>query len=168
MEDESIDYIAEQLDYAFLTKNEEYFENDHMCGTPDIILSDHLIDIKNSYTPATFPLFDDELKTKDYYYQGQVYMELTGRKHYKVIYTLMNTPIHLVEKEARSYCYAEGIELDDNILKQFIDRHNWDNVKDEYKIKVFEFDYDPEVIEKIKERVEECRTIAENFIEKLL
>jgi len=94
MEDNSIDYVADQLGYGFLAKNEQYFENDFFTGTPDIILKDHVIDVKNSWDFSTFPLFDNEVPNSDYYFQAQVYMELCGVDSYKLIYVLSDTPLN--------------------------------------------------------------------------
>ncbi len=133
MEDASIDYIADYLGYGFLTKNEEHFENDFLTGTPDVILNNEIIDLKNSWDCFTFPLFFDAIPNKDYMYQLQGYMALTGRKKACLVYTLMNTP------------------KDINFGKE----DNYDDVDAKYRIKVFEVKRDDEIIEQIKVRVEE-------------
>ena len=74
VEQESLDYIAEHLNYGLLVKNEQYFENDFLTGTPDVILKDHLIDVKSSWSFDTFPLFESNID-KGYYYQAQGYMD---------------------------------------------------------------------------------------------
>jgi len=79
MEDASLDYIAEHLGYGMLVKNEDYFENEYFTGTPDVILNNHLIDVKNSYDCFTFPLFFNGVPNKDYYWQAQVYMALCDK-----------------------------------------------------------------------------------------
>ena len=80
VEDDAIDYAAKKLGWLFASKNDEYFEDDFFCGTPDVILEDKIIDIKSSWDCFTFPLFEDEIPNKDYFYQLQVYMHLTGKK----------------------------------------------------------------------------------------
>lgn len=157
MEDNSIDFVADQLGYGFLAKNEQYFENDFFTGTPDIILKDHVIDVKNSWDFSTFPLFDKEVPNSDYYFQAQVYMELVGVDSYKLIYVLSDTPLNIIEREARSYCYKLGYDFDDEILEQFIKKMTYSDVDNNLKIKVFEIKKDVEVIEKMKIRVLECR-----------
>ena len=156
-EDESIDFIAKFHNYGFLTKNEEFFEDDYFQGTPDIVLKDEIIDVKNSWSPFTFPLFETSVPNDDYFYQGQIYMELTGRKKFKLIYTLTNAPFDLIESEARRYCYAEGVDFDDEILQKFTDEMTFDKVPDNLKIKTFEFEHDPSVIDFLKERIIEAR-----------
>ena len=138
MEDAAIDYVEEHLyPNDLLIKNEEYFEDDYFKGTPDLILEDEIIDIKNSWDCFTFPLLAKELPNKDYYYQLQVYMHLTGRKKAKVIYVLMDTP--------------------EDLLGYYNSVVSYQNIDSKHRIKVFEVEYSEEVIEAIKTRVNEIR-----------
>ena len=165
VEDDSLDFVAEQLGLGMLIKNEEFFANDFLRGTPDAITNDFIIDVKNSWDCFTFPLFETEVPNKDYYYQAQGYMALTGVKKYKLIYTLMDTPKHLIEKEAYWYCKNNGFDqLDEDILADFTERMTFDNIEDKYRIKIFEIDYNEEVVNDIKERVNECRTYIKTLI----
>jgi len=95
VENGSITFISEALEYKGLQKNEEHFSNDFMKGTPDIILKDKIIDVKNSWDCFTFPFFNKEVPSKDYYWQAQVYMDLLDIDSYELIYILMDTPRHL-------------------------------------------------------------------------
>jgi len=164
MEDNSLDFIAEQLNYGMLLKNEDNFSNDFMTGTPDVILNDHIIDVKNSWDNFTFPLFEKEIPNKDYFYQAQGYMKLTGLDSFKLIYVLSDTPINLIESESRKYCYANGYEPnDEDVLNEFIERMTYKDIDAKYKIKVFEIQSCDETIKAIEERVVECR----NYINQL-
>lgn len=155
MEDWSIDFVAEQLDLGMLFKNEQYFEDEHLTGTPDVILKDTVIDLKNSWDVFTFPFFDTEIPNKGYWWQGQVYMALTDRKHYKLIYVLSDTPVNEIEREAYWWCKNNGYEdLEENVYNEFLDRMTYSDVPNENRIKVFEFDRDDEAIKSIRERVE--------------
>ena len=164
MEDNSIDFIADELGYGFLAKNDKYFENDFFTGTPDVILKDHIIDVKNSWDCFTFPLFEKELPNSDYFYQAQIYMELVGVDKYKVIYTLSDTPINLIEKEAYYFCKNNGYdELDLDVLEDFTKKMTYSEIPNNLKIKVFEIEKDESVIEKLKIRVLECRKFIETL-----
>lgn len=134
VEDLAIDYYAEEKGLGFVLKNEEYFENDFMTGTPDLILQDSVIDMKSSWDCFTFPLFYTE-PDKKYVAQLQGYMALTGKKSAKLVYTLQNTPDELVWDEPVDY---SGIAA-------------------KFRIKEFEIDFDPEFIEQVGNRVIECR-----------
>ena len=141
-EDEAIDKAIEWLDLDFVLKNEKYFEDDYFCGTPDIITDDEVLDIKCSWDCFTFPLFDTEIKNKDYFTQLQVYMHLTGKKRARLVYVLLNTPEEMH--------WEQQLKYDDKPKK--------------LRIKAFSVDYDPLVIESLKEKVIESRKyINENL-----
>jgi hypothetical protein len=162
-EEASIDYIADKLGFGFLAKNEDFFEDDYFTGTPDIVLPDLVIDMKNSWSPFTFPLFETEVPNDGYFYQGQIYMHLTGRRKFKLIYTLMDTPFDLIEKEARNFCYKNNEELSDDIIREFTEKMTFKDIDDKFRIKVFEFDYDETVIDFLKSRIEEARDYIKTF-----
>lgn len=132
LEDEAIDFVVSNLNIPFTIKNEKSFEDDFFTGTPDIILDDTIIDIKVSWDCFTFPLFDTEIPTKDYFYQLQVYMHLTGKSSAKLVYVLLNTPENLTFE----------IASDD-----------YSGVDPKYRIRVFDIEYQPEIIEELKEKV---------------
>lgn len=133
-EDFSIDKMIEWLDLPFAIKNQDCFEDDFFTGEPDLLLPDRVIDAKNSWDCFTFPLFDTEIPTKGYEYQVQTYMHLTGLKKASVVYILLDTP------ETK---WSSPI--------------SYENVPKEYRIKKFDFEYDPEIIAKLQERVLLCR-----------
>jgi hypothetical protein len=164
VEDNSIDFVCEQLDLGFILKNEKFFENDFCQGTPDVIMPELIIDVKNSWDIHTFPAFETELPNKDYYWQAQVYMELVGVENYKVIYVISDTPDHLIEKEAYWYCKNNGYgELDLDVLDEFTKKMTYSDIPDNLKYKVFDIKRSQKDIDLIKERVQECK----NFINEL-
>lgn len=165
MEDNSIDMVADYLDLGMLMKNEQYFENDFFTGTPDVILKDFIIDVKNSWDCFTFPFFDKEVPNKGYYWQAQVYMDLVGRDSYKLIYVLSDTPENIIEKTAYYWCKDNGYEeLDLDIYDKFLAKMTYPDIPIEKKIKVFDIQRNDADIEKIKERVKECRTYINQLI----
>lgn len=139
-EDMAIDKAIEWLDLPFALKNKQRFTDDFFTGEPDLILSDTVIDIKNSWDCWTFPLFENEIPTDDYFYQVQVYMHLTGKKKASVVYVLLTTP--------ETYNSMEVI---------------YDNVDTKYRIKSYNFEYQPEIIEELQKRV----VIAREYINTL-
>lgn len=157
VEDNSLDYVAEHLGYGMLVKNEKFFTNDFLTGTPDAILKDHIIDVKNSWDAFTFPLFDTEVD-KAYYWQAQGYMSLTGLSSYKLIYTLMDTPDYLIDKEFR---FNNFYEKD---YEDFEKDFKYGGIDPKYRIKVFEIERNDEDIEKIYTRVAECRDYINELI----
>jgi len=165
VEDASIELAEEVLKMGAMSKNEEFYENEYLTGTPDVLNEDFVLDVKSSYDATTFPWFKKDVPNKDYYYQLQGYMELTGRRNSYLVYCLVDTPSDIVEDEVRRVHYKLK-EIEDNpIVRNAVEmQHNFERVPKEQRIKCFEIAYDPEAIKKIYERVEECREYYETLI----
>jgi hypothetical protein len=164
VEDEAIEIASNALEIGFLYKNHEHFENEWLTGTPDVNTNDILLDVKSSWDATTFPFFATEIPTKDYYYQLQGYLELTGKTDALLVYCLVNTPIQMVEDEIRRAHWAaqlleENYDLRDEVLK----RHNFDHIPLNRRVKVFKVEKDEQVVNEIKERVELCREYYETL-----
>lgn len=158
VEDDSLDFVADKLGYGMILKNEEKLENDFTRGVPDAILKDLVIDVKNSWDFSTFPLFETEIPNDDYYWQAQCYLSLTDKKHYKLIYTLMDNPIYLIEREMNSYKWANGLEeVDQELYDEFVAKLTYPDIPEEHKIKVFDIERNDADIQLIRDRVAECR-----------
>lgn len=158
MEDNSLDEVAKKLGLAILLKNEKHYSNKWMRGTPDAIVDDCVIDVKNSWSWETFPLVENEVPNTDYYWQLQCYMELTKKKRSKLIYTLLDTPEHLIQNEAYWYAKKNGYgELTDEMLESFTKKMTYKDVPEEYKYKSFDIERNDSDIQLIKDRVIECR-----------
>jgi hypothetical protein len=142
MENEAIDKAIEWLDLPFAIKNEQYFENDFIKGTPDLIVDGVVYDIKCSWDAYTFPIFENEIPNKDYFYQLQCYMHLTGCTKAVLTYVLLNTPEEVVYETPQNY----------------------DDLDKKYRIKTFEIDYDQSVIDTLIERVKLTREYLETLI----
>lgn len=142
-------------------KNEQYFENDYFTGTPDIIDTEYLYDVKCSWSLHTF--FDADL-SKDYHAQGQVYMELTGRKKYRLCYVLTDTPEKLIQQEIQKILYkcADPSLLPD-IEQGVRSQLTFSDIPKESRVKVFEFNHDPEFIKKACDKIDLCRIEYEKF-----
>lgn len=158
MEDEAIQFASEVLNWEFVVKNETRFNNDFITGEPDINTDSLLADIKCSWNGSTFPLFDETLKNKDYYWQLQGYMMLTGHDTSELVYCLMNTPLQIVEDEIRrQHWHLNLIEEDLDVRDAVQKMHNFDHIPDELRVKRFIVQKDETAQQKIKERVEVAR-----------
>jgi hypothetical protein len=158
MEDEAIDFIAEHLGYGMLMKNEDHFNDEFIIGTPDIILNDMVIDVKNSWDASTFPMFENEVPNESYDWQLQGYMYLTDKSKARLIYCLMDTPEHLIERDARWDSIRQGYEeLEKSVYDKFVKNLTYPNVDPKLRIKVFDIERDEAKIQKIKDRVILCR-----------
>jgi hypothetical protein len=151
-EDASIAYLN-KLDGTDYKKNEQYFEDEYMHGTPDVIGEDIIIDIKNSWDFSTFPLFSNSLPNKDYRLQVTGYMMLTGKKKGSVVYTLMDTPDDIIAQEWRS-----AGNYNQPVSDEFKAKYKYDDITDsKLRIKRFDFDYDETLATEIVDKVEEAR-----------
>jgi hypothetical protein len=140
-ENTAIDKAIEWLDLQFVLKNESFFEDDYFTGTPDLITEDRIYDIKCSWDCFTFPLFETEIPTDDYFYQLQVYMHLTGKKNATLVYVLLNTPEEM----------------------HWEPQHNYDALDKKYRIKTFDIVYDASVIEDLQNRVIKIREFIQTL-----
>jgi len=156
MEDEAIDLVASFYDLGIVLKNEDYFTNEFIKGTPDVILEDSVRDIKCSWDVGTFPLYQTEVPNKDYYWQLQGYMWLTDKEVSYLDYCLMDTPDHLISSEARSMAYRFGVqEISQSQHTDLVQNMTFSRHPENMRIKTFRVDRDEEAIEQIKNRVTE-------------
>lgn len=101
-------------------KNEEQISNEYFIGTPDLYDGESIreaktiVDIKSSWDIHTFFNVLIEPINKDYYYQGQAYMDLTGADTFKLVYCLVNTPETIINDVKRRLMWQMGAltELD--------------------------------------------------------
>jgi hypothetical protein len=158
-EQDSMDLVSQVVEGGFRSRYNTKLQNEYVIGTPDIVLTDCVEDIKTSWNLKTF--FNAEL-SKMYYAQAQCYMWLTSKEKYRLIYALVPTPQSMVLNECEKlvYKYGKNYENEDYIKEcQQIQRNN-DLIKElptEKRVKVFAFDYDPAYIETLKIKIERAR-----------
>jgi len=160
-EDDSIALYSSVKD-SFYTKNDEWFKNDFISGTPDIITDELVVDIKTSWDASTFPMLEDELPNKHYFYQVQGYMWLTGLQNASIAYCLIDTPYQLLEDEKRRAAWKIGATTDISpefleLCEQIDKNHTFSHIPKELRVKEFFVERDEKVIEQIQARVIEAR-----------
>lgn len=166
VEELSIALCNDVLDLGFIYKNEENLSNDWVTGTPDVNTNEILLDVKSSWDATTFPFFDTELKNKDYFYQLQGYLWLTGKTESLLCYCLIDTPLQIVEDEIRREHWKASLIEESLDLRAFVQsKHTFSHIPKEKRLKVFKIAKDDEVIEAIKTRIEECREYYNNLIQ---
>ena len=139
----------------FLLKNEITFQNDYLIGTPDIIHDNKIFDIKCSWSIHTFMAAQI---SKDYYWQMQAYMELTGINIAYLTYCLTDTPEKLIEDEirrAKYKCTDESLYID--IEEGYRRELTFGDIPDSERIKIFKIERNQEDIDKAKEKINLCR-----------
>jgi hypothetical protein len=152
-------------------KNEERFFNDFICGTPDLVEKNEVIDIKSSYDIFTFFKSKEDIN-KSYYWQLQAYMCLTGKKTSTLAYCLINTPDCLIQDEKRRLGFKMNII--DDVNKDYveacieIDRLMiYDDLPLEEKVHEVTIERNDKDIERMYERVEQCRKYMNETFYKL-
>lgn len=109
-EEDSITVLS-RLTKKFFKKNVEHLSNEFIKGTPDLFEGEsiqkatHIRDTKSSWDAYSFFRAKHKDLEKNYYWQGQGYMWLTGAKHCSIDYVLNNTPWGLIESELRKESY---------------------------------------------------------------
>ena len=165
VEDDSIELLSNFL-LEDLEKNEEFFgEDEFMQGTPDVLYNMSVYDMKNSWDFTTFPLFEDEIPNKDYWWQLQGYMYLCSRIDAKLVYCLMDMPYHLIQDEVRRASYKSDMTTSE-LSEEYTKLYTYKDVSTELRVKIFDFDRDDKAIEQIKERVKLCQEYINKLMEK--
>jgi len=158
MEDEAIQLAGNVLGWDInVNKNEERLKNGWITGIPDINTETLLADIKCSWSGSTFPFFDTELPNKDYFWQLQGYMMLTGHLQAELVYCLMNTPQQIVEDEVRRMHWKLNLLEESLDVREAVQcQHNFDHLSDNLRIKRFIVEGSIDAENRIKEKVEQA------------
>lgn len=167
VEDEVIGVMTRHLsEKVFRTKNEDSFENAYFTGTPDVITNDAVEDSKASWTLRTFI----ETRKPDplYYAQGQVYMDLTGRKKFRLCHVLVDTPKELVDEEKKRLYFRFNCDEENPIYLDLIKKVDAmhliaHKIPEKDRIKVFEFPINYEYLDTLRLRVKQARVVYANM-----
>lgn len=183
MELDSMEALSELHGVKYF-KNDDQLENELATGSPDIVTAEEIIDIKSSYDIFTFHNAESPFTAgRDYTAYGwqlQVYMWLTGKQFARLAYVLVDSPEWVVEDEVRKAYYSMKIQTDeeaDYFSKEIepLIRANHFFTK-EYegapaiplgdRIIEYEIDFDPEAINRLKNRVKMIREkLTNNYSE---
>lgn len=182
-EQDAIDLVSKVIpEPVFRKKNPHNFRDldGYFTGTPDVILwprpgvdpkdpneqpipaFDGVVeDVKTSWNLRTF----DEVETPPEFYvcQAQIYMYLTGIRYYRLVYCLVDTPWELIEEEKKKFFFKFGGDESPEYIEaarklELVHRVS-PKIPLEDRVKVFEFEYDPEYIERLKNRVDLARDL---------
>ena len=163
-EDIAIQMASEVFNWDFVVKNEVRFNNEFVTGEPDILTDNLLADIKCSWDMGTFPMFENEIPNKMYYWQLQTYMMLTDMPQAELVYCLTNTPFQIVEDEVRrAHWKLNLIEEDLDVREAVQASHNFNHIPTELRVKRFIVEKDEQAFEKIKEKVKLAREYYESL-----
>jgi hypothetical protein len=91
-------------------KNEERKTNDWITGECDIYTGKKIIDIKSSWSLATFPVLSEDGIDKQYEWQGRAYMMLWDCDYFENAYCMVSTPEELLRYDQEDLHYVDGID----------------------------------------------------------
>lgn len=167
VEDDSITLLSRHTK-KFHKKNDIRLSNEFIQGEPDLFdgesieKAELIIDIKSSWDIFTFFRTKKDHINKMYWWQLQSYMWLTGAKKSQLVYCLVNTPDTIINDEKRKLMWKIGaIDENETTEKAFaeLDRAmTFDDIPLDERINIIEIDRDDQAIERIMNRVIECRT----------
>lgn len=126
-------------------KNTERKTNDWITGECDIFTGSKIIDIKSSWSLATFPATSFSGMDKGYEWQGRAYMMLWDVDQFEIAYCLVNTPDELIKYEQE-------------------DLHYVDHIDESLRVTIVPYQRDKTLEDKIKTKVE----AANRYLEKLV
>lgn len=160
-EQEAMGLVQKVLKGEFRVSFKKNLKNDYITGTPDIVLQneDYVEDIKSSFNLRTFI---EAEPNRLYKTQAQCYMELTGKKHFRLIYCLNKTPQSIIVNQKQKWLYKfDGDSENKDYIKvsMQIDHNNnlIDKLPLEKRVKVFEFHHDKEYIANLYKKIEKAR-----------
>lgn len=173
VEEDSITLYS-RVTKRFFTKNQEQISNDFLTGTPDLFLGPHImaareiIDLKSSWDIFTFFAPLTKAINKDYYWQLQGYMDLTGAPVARLCYCLIDTPSVLIEDEKRKLMWKmnAGTELNQEYIDAcaLIDKAmTFGDIPIEERFIEFEIEREQADIDKAHKRIAECRAWLSEF-----
>lgn len=148
VEDQSIE-LVNRVFFTNYKKNAERRTNDWITGECDIIVpGEKVIDIKSSWSLATFPALSKSGEDKGYEWQGRAYMMLWDVDQFEINYCMVSTPEHLVGYE------------DPQI-------HEVDHINPEMRVTRVIYSRDRALEEKIKTKVEAAQAYMDVLVQQI-
>ena len=147
VEDQSIELLNSVL-FTSYTKNTERKTNEWITGECDIFTGSKIIDIKSSWSLATFPALAEDGENKTYTWQLAAYMWLWNVDSAAIAYCLVSTPEELIGYEDRQL-------------------HIIDHITPELRVTLVNQERDKAMEAKIIEKVEAGREYYRQVIERI-
>jgi len=146
-EDQSIELLNSVL-FSSHAKNTERKTNEWITGECDIFTGSKIIDIKSSWSLATFPALAEDGENKTYTWQLAAYMWLWDVDSAAIAYCLVSTPEELIGYEDPKL-------------------HIVDHIAPELRVTLLHQERDKEMEAKIIEKVEAGREYYRQVIERI-
>lgn len=165
VEEDSITLFS-KLNRKFLVKNKQSLENDYIIGTPDIFIKQadtitEVIDIKSSWDIWTYYRAKRALDDA-YFWQVMGYMWLTNARKATVAFCLVDTPEVLINDEKRKLMWKMGAISDEDELYQLaakvVEKNmRFDDIPIEHRVHTWTVEFQEDLIDQLKQRIEEAR-----------
>jgi hypothetical protein len=177
VEEDSIE-LYNLISKKFYLKNERNLKNKYISGTPDLFAgleiedAEMIIDIKSSWDIFTFFKVQTEPVNTAYWWQLQGYMALTGAISSRLVYCLVNTPLHLIDDEKRRLLYKMNCVSEESpeyikACKELDRLMIFDDILAEKRVFEIYINRDEEAIQKIYAKVEKARQYLCELDEKI-
>lgn len=168
VEDDAIDLLAIHLNEGVeLKKENKYFEKEYVHGFPDVLHEEWVFDTKSCWDVFGFPFYETEIPDDKYEWQAHGYMYICDKKKAAIVYCLIDTPKPLVDLDLKKLYFQSGGKAEDwhpGMSDELRVNYTFQDIPQEDRIKLFEFERDEAKINLIIERVKMCREyIAKNF-----
>lgn len=147
VERQSID-LYNSVFFTDYVKNEERRSNEWVTGECDIFTGTKVIDVKSSWSLATFPATAAAGADKAYEWQARVYMWLWEVEDYEVAYCMVSTPPDLIG--------YENEEL-----------HDVEHINPELRVTIVRYKRDRALEEKIRQKVEAATEYLDAIIQQI-
>jgi hypothetical protein len=147
VEDQAIE-LVNSVFFTNYKKNTERKSNEWITGECDIATPTKIIDIKSSWSLATFPAIPKSGESKLYEWQGRAYMWLWDVDFFEVNYCLVNTPDELIGYEDQSLHYVDHIAPEMRVTRLFYERDKALELKMQQKVEAARI-YMEEVVKQI-------------------
>ena len=144
VEDESI-ALYNSVFFTDYKKNTERRTNEWITGECDIFTGSKIIDIKSSWSLATFPATSAAGIDKGYEWQLRAYLMLWNVDHAEIAYCMVNTPDELIKYEQEELHYV-------------------DHIDESLRVTIVPYQRDRELENKIKFKVEAARKYLESLV----
>lgn len=147
VEDQSIELLNSVM-FCDYKKNTERKTNDWITGEADIVAPDQIIDVKSSWSLATFPVLSSDGDNKTYEWQLRAYMWLWNLDFAHIAYCLVDTPDHLIGYEDQSL-------------------HSVSHINPQLRVTLVKYERDKALEEKIKFKVDESRKYFDKIVKQI-
>jgi hypothetical protein len=160
-EQAGFEMIKEYLQDPFMREHPERVRGEYIEGECDILSPSVLYDCKAAFTHESMPLLNEKV-SKAHWCQLQGYGHLYGYKRLARAYVLTDMPEDMIEKKAYYATKAKyGPDFLENEYQEQLEKmtrkYTYHDVPLSLRVMISEFDYDPDFIEQVTERVKMIR-----------